>query len=293
MASPLNSGHGRAIRSPHLHPSKPLDKHFRHRVNAGRVALRRQVGFFRKQFANIPSDWKEDETRVTFADFALSEKITAELRQSFPRDDYCSEEANPADEVQDLRATYAWVLDPIDGTNNYAIGLPNCAISLALLRHGCPVYGLVYDYARDRLMQGGPGQGVADGCDRRYVSDRGLSPHSILGLHFPLTGTQHAAVSPLLEQYRVRSLGSATMALAYTAAGYLDGCLDFRVKVWDIAAAYALLQGGGGTACFLGENPFPLKRFHAQAPKVPYYAGSSAFNTRMEALFAAHGEQPG
>ena len=75
-----------------------LEDQMRHRINAGRVAVRDQVPFFGRQFGDVSSEWKEDDTRVTFADFAISEKIFAELRQNFPQDDYCSEEASPLDE---------------------------------------------------------------------------------------------------------------------------------------------------------------------------------------------------
>jgi myo-inositol-1(or 4)-monophosphatase len=97
-----------------------------------------------------------DETRVTFADFAISENILTELRRSFPDDDFLSEEGNPADEVLPLRARFAWLLDPIDGTNNYALGMPACAISLALLRDGEPLYGFVYDLGREGWSRAGP-----------------------------------------------------------------------------------------------------------------------------------------
>ena len=99
----------------------------RHRINAAREAVRDQIAFFGRQFGQVVSEWKEDDTRVTFADFAISEKLFAELRRDFPQDDYCSEEASPLDEVSELSARYAWVIDPIDGTNNYALGFPVCA----------------------------------------------------------------------------------------------------------------------------------------------------------------------
>lgn len=271
-----------------------MDTAIRHRVNAARVAVRNQTGFFREQFGQVASEWKEDQTRVTFVDFAVSEHVFAELRRYFSEDDYCSEEANPADEVLPLESKYGWVIDPIDGTNNYALGIPNCAISLALLKNGEPVYGFVYDFAGDRLIEGGPGFGL-------QVNKRKLEPltrpfhrrEGVIGMHFPLPGQPHDALRELLTTYRIRSFGSGTMNLVYTALGLLDGCIDFKVKVWDIAAAVAFMRAADRSIHFLDSSPFPLREFHVSQPYLPYYAGSDEFCRYAESLIRADGELPG
>ena len=76
-----------------------LDHQIRHRINAGRVAVRDQLGFFWRQFGEVSSEWNEDDTRVTFADFALSEQLFAKLRRDFTEDVYCSGEASPLAEA--------------------------------------------------------------------------------------------------------------------------------------------------------------------------------------------------
>lgn len=250
------------------------DAQLRHRINAGRVAVRDQVPFFERQFGQVASDWKEDDTRVTFADFAISEKLFAELRRDFPGDDYCSEESSPLDEVLALEADFAWVVDPIDGTNNYALGFPFCAISLALLFQGRPVYGFIYDHSTLTLLEGGPGQGLYR--DQKRVDRQATAgeAQTMLGLHFPLSLERQARLAPLLARYRVRSLGSAALAAAYVATGYLSGSVDYRVKVWDIAAAYALCAAVGVEWVFPGGDPFPLKSFHPQDKACPYFVGS-------------------
>lgn len=253
-----------------------MDKHLRHRINAARVAVEKQIPFFRKQFGRVDSEWKADDTRVTFVDFAISEKIVAELRRSFPGDDFCSEEGNPADEVLRLEASFAWVLDPVDGTNNYVRGLPSCAISLGLLRQGLPVYGYVYDYARDRLLEGGPAYGLRDGLIKRKLPET-VGKQGIVALSFPMEVALLDKLRPLLEGWRVRSFGSGTLSLAYAASGLVDGVIDTRVKVWDIAAGVALLEGAGGQFCSLAQSPFPLQHFHVNGPRTPYYAGSAGF----------------
>lgn len=263
-----------------------MRKSLKHRINAGKVAVEAQVSFFRKQFGQVASAWKEDDTRVTFVDFAISEKIFADLRAHFPDDTYCSEEANPADEVLSVENGYSWVLDPVDGTNNYALGLPSCAISLALLDQGEPIYGFIYDHGRDRLIHGGPGQGLWDGRQRIRPVDTPLHPQTLIGTQFPHSEQIYHALQPLLTRYRVRSLGSAALALAYTALGILDGSVDYRVRVWDIAAGYALMGAAERQCHFLHEPLFPLHTFHVDHPATPYFAGTRAFCEAMREQLA-------
>ncbi|MGB0289726.1 MAG: inositol monophosphatase family protein [Opitutales bacterium] len=73
---------------------------------------------------------------------------------------------------------------------------------------------------------------------------------------------QLRALEPLLSRYRVRCLGSGALALSQVATGYLSGAVDFRVKVWDLGAAYALCGASGVQVHFIGASPFPLKRFN-------------------------------
>lgn len=260
-----------------------MDKAVRHRVNAARVALRNQTGFFQQLRGQVSSEWKADETRVTFADFAISEKLLAELRRSFPQDQFFSEEGGPMDEVAPLEARYAWVLDPIDGTNNYALGMAACAISLALLKEGRPCYGLIYDGSTGELIEGGPREKLLVNGKRVVPLERPFEPRScVIGLHFPLPPGRVAQLAGLMETCRVRSLGSAALHLAYVALGRLDGALDERVRLWDIAAAVCLLQAAGRPVHFLGDDPFPVAAFAPEAPFIRYAAGTPAFLAALE-----------
>lgn len=262
-----------------------MDTALRHRVNAGRIALKNQVAFFREQFGQVASEWKVDDTRVTFADFAISENVFAELRRSFAKDDFCSEESNPADEVMSLKSKYAWIIDPIDGTNNFALGIPVCAISLAILKHGVPIYGLIYDFGGDRLIEGGEGEDILINRRKFLPKVREFTPkEGVVGLHFPLKSAALAKLSPILSEYRVRSMGSGTLVMVYAALGLLDGAIDYKVKVWDVAGACALLKATGRELHFLEENPFPMKAFHVTSPLLPYYTGSPSFCRYIEGM---------
>lgn len=255
-----------------------MTKQTQHRINAGRVAILDQVGFLTQSFGQASSMWKEDDTRVTFVDFAISERVGTALARDFPLDTFCSEEGGAGDEALPLRpGGFAWVLDPVDGTNNYALGLPFCGISLALLRDGVPIYGFVYDFARSRLIEGGPGYGLLDGHRRVSPPQPPLSRQSLIGFHFPLPAEQAAHWLPLLQRSRLRSLGSGALHLAYVALGFLDGMVDFRVKVWDIAAGHALVRAANRRFLFLQTDPFPMRTFTVQSPSLPCIAGTQGF----------------
>lgn len=262
----------------------PTGKQFRHRINAGRVAVHSQRAFFKRQFGQVASEWKADATRVTFADFAISENLSVELRRYFPEDAFCSEEANPRDEILALDSEFAWVVDPIDGTNNYALGFPICAISLALLHKGIPVYGFIYDYSTDSLLEGGSTAGVLRDQKKIMPGHDSNESQTIIGLHFPMDRRLLESLKPLMAQYRVRCLGSGALSLSLVATGYLTGVLDSRVKVWDIAAAYAICTGAGIEFEFLETSPFPLTSFHPEMQFCPYFAGTGVFCNEIRKL---------
>lgn len=238
------------------------------RLATGRAAVRAQVRFFRENLGRVDSTWKGDGTRVTAADHAISERILAQVADEWPADDVLSEEL--AGGQRALNAEYAWVLDPVDGTNNYALGLPLCGISLGLLRAGQPVHGWIYDATRDELLEGGVGTPVP----RAAVARTGpIDTQSLLALHTPLLPTRLGDAARLFASFKVRALGSSALHLAYVATGRLDAVLDFNVKVWDIAAGVALARSVGLDVRWLGPEPFPLQRFDTTMAPLAYCAG--------------------
>ncbi|MGB0370895.1 MAG: inositol monophosphatase family protein [Opitutales bacterium] len=260
-------------------------KEIRHRINAGRVAVEAQIPFFRDQLGRVSREFKEDQTPVTFADYAISEKVIGSLSEDFPEDVFCSEESNPADEVLALDTPFSWIIDPIDGTKNFADGYPVCSISLALLKGGTPIYGFVYDMTRDVLIEGGPDFGVTEKRKKLRPEHRSaLDRQTTIGLHFPMKPEILCKFEPLMSTYRVRSLGSAALAGAYIGNGLMDGVIDFKVSVWDIAAAYAIALGAGAEFHFIEEDIFPMTSFHVNQGKTPFYSGSPVFCRYVESL---------
>src|SRR5688572_14146795 len=122
-----------------------MDEATTRRIAAGLTTVRDRTEYLHAHFGRAESHWKHDGTRVTTADLAISAAIFADLRRHFPEDQCFSEETEPGGAPVPMHTRFSWILDPVDGTNNYALGIPVCAISLALLEDGVPVCGFIYD----------------------------------------------------------------------------------------------------------------------------------------------------
>ena len=258
-----------------------LDHSIKERVLAGHHAVLAQVDYFRANFGVAQSRWKRDGTRVTEVDENISEDLFAHLRKLFPQDDYCSEESAEASKPVILNGEFTWLLDPVDGTNNYAVGVPECGISMGLLRNGVPVYGFIYDYGRDNLLQGGPVVGSIEGDRRVYASENLVNEKLTFCMHFPIPTADLDSLHDVLQEWRIRCPGSAAVGLANVATGRLDGCLEFRSKPWDCAAGHAICEGAGARFHFVRDPAFPMKAFSPAMGPCPFRVGSEHFHKKV------------
>ncbi len=257
------------------------------RSEAARRVVLAQTDLLHRELGRAASQWKNDGTRVTAVDIAISENIFRALAGSFPEDQFFSEELTDAGAPLPVTSRFSWVLDPIDGTNNYAMGIPHCAIALALLEHGQPVYGAVYDLAGRQLIHGGPGQGVFCGERPAVLRSQSLAAQSMIGFHSPHDKRYAPHAALLASHFKLRGLGSSTLHLAYVAAGLIDAVVDHNVKVWDIAAAVPLVIAAGGELHYFTPAPFPLREFDLKMDRIFYVAGAAASCTRLRALLSA------
>ncbi len=261
-------------RTPDLSDTDPA---LRDRILAGHSAVLSQIEYFRDNFGQTESSWKKDGTRVTVVDETISRELFLPLQEAFPKDDYCSEESAETPEPVPLKAEFCWLLDPVDGTNNYAVGITECGISLALLRNGTPIYGFIYDYSRDKLLQGGPGLGAIEGTTPVQAATELVNEKLTFCMHFPSPSADLDTLRPKLMEWRIRCPGSAAIGLANVATGRLDGCLEFRPKPWDCAAGYPICEGAGATFGFVREACFPMTSFTPSMASFPFRVGSKIF----------------
>jgi myo-inositol-1(or 4)-monophosphatase len=262
------------------------------RIAAARRVVLAQTDLMHREFGRAESTWKYDGSRVTAVDVAISEGIFRDLAVDFPTDQYFSEELAATDVPLPVTARFSWVLDPIDGTNNFALGIVHCAIALALCEHGRPVYGVVYDLSRRTLMHGGPGFGMFDGERESRITSGALTRETLVGFHSPFDKTLMPMACGVLANFKIRGLGSATLHLAYVAAGLLDGCVDFNVKIWDLAAAIPLVMAAGGDVQFLNGEQLPMRVFDLRMQRIIYVAGSTAMCGRLRELMVDSETRP-
>ncbi|MDI1250078.1 MAG: inositol monophosphatase [Lacunisphaera sp.] len=254
------------------------------RIAAAKQAVMAETALMHAEFGRAKPVIKHDGTKVTPVDIAISEHIQAAIAQQFPGDQFFSEELAFSEVPVPLTSRFCWVLDPIDGTNNYANGIVYCAISLALLENGLPVYGVIYDMARRVLIHGGPGRGVWDGDKPAQANLAAPNGHSLIGFHSPVDKSHTEEGRKIIENFKIRGLGSSTLHLAYVAVGLLDGVMDHNNKIWDIAAACALLAEAGVEIHYLENPPFPMKEFSLQAKRIQYVTGNPAMVARLRAV---------
>ncbi len=254
------------------------------RIAAAKSAVLAQTELLHREFGRAASKWKADGTRVTAVDVAISEGIFSELGEKFQTDQFFSEELSDTDAPIPVTARFSWVLDPIDGTNNFALGIPYCAIGLALCESGTPIYGVVYDLSRKTLMHGGPGFGMHDGERTPKVSSAPMTKETLIGFHSPFDKSLMPLANGVISNFKIRGLGSATLHLAYVAAGILDGCVDYNVKIWDLAAAIPLVRAAGGDIAFLNREQLPMKIFDLKMKPIVYVAGGETIRARLREL---------
>ena len=185
---------------------------------------------------------------VTEFDKRSEEVILPSIEKEFPGHAILAEESGH--HYRD--SEYQWVIDPLDGTTNFAHGLPIFSVSIALLKNNSPVAGVVYDPLRDEMFSAELGRGTTLNDRPIRVSTRAELGQAVLSTGFPYdirTNPQNNFAQFVYLQRRtraVRHLGSAALDCAWTAMGRLDGYWEFGVKPWDVGAGALLVREAGG-----------------------------------------------
>ena len=199
---------------------------------------------------------------VTEVDVEVERMFRAMVAERFPDHDVLAEEFTTAP----TGATHRWIFDPLDGTTNFAHGVPIFCASLALEIDGEVVLGAVYDPNRNELFTAEVGQGSRLNGRPLRVSTNGTVLDSMLVTGFPYHVQQDPdaflkVFSQVLRHARaVRRLGSAAIDLCWVAAGRMEGFWEESLKPWDTAAAALILQEAGGRVTGMDGGPWKPER---------------------------------
>lgn len=198
---------------------------------------------------------------VTEIDLRVEREFRALIAGRFPDHVVLGEEFS-AESDRNAVAEHCWVFDPVDGTTNYAHGLPIFCSSLALEIRGVPSVAAIYDPSRRELFTAERGQGAwLNGAPLR-VSGAATLIDSLLCTGFPYSVQTNAeALVGLFGQFlkvsrAVRRLGSAAIDLCYVAAGRFDGFWEQSLHPWDVAAGALIIQEAGGRVTDLAGGPY-------------------------------------
>lgn len=190
---------------------------------------------------------------VTVVDVEAEKVITDILRDAFPDYKILAEEDVAEAEPLSLSAGYQWIVDPIDGTTNFMHGVPPYAVSIGLQKDGEMVVAVVLDVSRNELFTAESGKGLFIDGQPASVSKTAKMADALMTTGFPYRRFEDVDAylevlrSVILSSRGIRRPGSASVDLAYVAAGRFDGFYETGLAPWDVAAGVLLVREAGGT----------------------------------------------
>ncbi len=235
-----------------MHPS--LNIAIRAARSAGKLLLR-----YSDRIDQISFESKSRNDFVSDMDRAAEATIIQELRSRFPDHAILAEESGE----QTGKSDFQWIIDPLDGTTNYLHGFPQFAVSIALKHKDQLECGVVYDPLREELFTAARGRGAQLNDRKLRVTNRPSLEGALIGTGFPFRDQRH--IDTYLGMFKAMTLataglrrpGSASLDLAYVAAGRTDGFWEIGLSPWDCAAgALLILEAGGAITDLSGGNRF-------------------------------------
>ena len=228
-------------------------------VEAGAKQLRQ---YFNNEDLKI-SDKEGINNWVTEADLAAEKAIIEVIKADFPDHFILSEEVGEIATRSDTK----WIIDPIDGTINFASGIPLCCVSIGVEHNGEMILGAVYNPFINEMFFAEKSLGASLNDKKINVSKKTEVLHSCLVTGFPYTyldmenGPLEVFERLVRKGVPVRRLGSAAIDLCWVAAGRFDGFFEHSLSAWDSAAGYLIVEEAGGTVTDMnGKKYSPYQR---------------------------------
>lgn len=186
---------------------------------------------------------------VTDADIATEKAVIEVIKKHFPDDEILAEESAAEDHLTNSRT---WIIDPIDGTTNFAHDFPIYCVSVALWEKKAPKVGVVIEVTRDEEFSAIAGEGAWLNGEKIHVSNKTDHKKAFVGTGFPYNDL--SLIDPYLNLFRklmtelqgIRRPGSAAYDLCCVASGRFDGFYEYSLHIWDLAAAALIIKEAGG-----------------------------------------------
>ena len=206
---------------------------------------------------------KGDIDLVTEADIAAEELIIDRIGSHYPLHGILAEESGEAVQAQSQRSAWKWIIDPLDGTTNYAHGYPCFCVSIAVEHDGVLEIGVVYDPMRDEMFAAERGQGASLNERKIRVSNVEQLGRALVCTGFPYdvrTRPDFARdfTNFTLNAQAVRRDGSAALDLAFVACGRFEGFWEDGLRPWDTAAGALLVAEAGGRVTNFENEPLDI-----------------------------------
>jgi myo-inositol-1(or 4)-monophosphatase len=233
------------------------DNYLQEAVSAARIAGQYQKTRFA---SSLVIEMKGDKNLVTEVDKESERLIVEYLLSRFPSHDIIAEEGDYLQSGSPCR----WIIDPVDGTTNYAHGYPWFCTSIGLELEGELVAGVIYNPVYDELFTATKGGGTHLNGNRLSVSARTPLKNTLLGTGFPYDCATDPAnnfanfIAFQKSARGIRRAGAAALDLAYVAAGRLDGFWELKLKAWDVAAGVLMVREAGGVVTTFDGSPYNI-----------------------------------
>jgi myo-inositol-1(or 4)-monophosphatase len=212
---------------------------------------------------NLRISNKSELDLVTESDLASERLIIDRIKTHYPRHAILAEESGANPPAGDASDEWRWIIDPLDGTTNYAHGYPCFCVSMGLEHQGRLQLGVVYDPMRDEVFSAERGEGAALNGKRIHVSATPSLASALLCTGFPYDVRERSEFARhfanfIMNAQGVRRDGAAALDLAYVAAGRFDGFWEEGLKPWDVAAGALMIEEAGGRVSNYANGPLDI-----------------------------------
>ncbi len=234
---------------------------------AGRIAC--------EAFGGVRVRRKPDGSELTDTDIAIQEMMVSAIRRAYPGHLILGEESGVIGgrAREAAAAECCWVTDPLDGTRNFAFGVPVFATAIALLHRGRPVVGIVKALPGGDTFLARRGAGVTHNGREVSAARATIGERSLVGVQSTIHGPDGRIVLGLAGTAALRNLGSTALHMALVASGAFAAAAAWECRLWDVAAGWLLIEEGGGLCTDWSGRPLvPFAEAAYGGAEVPFVA---------------------